>query len=70
MADTDITEGIQIGQAAEKSKQPDFPPNHMPDCGNPANLDTTPEQVPPVVSDYGFPIASTILTDDRLPHSL
>jgi hypothetical protein len=46
MADTDITEGIQIGQDAEKSKQPDFPPNHMTDCGNPANLDATPEQVP------------------------
>jgi hypothetical protein len=70
MADTDITEGIQIGQDAEKSKQPDFPPNHMPDCGNPANLDTTPKKVPPVVSDYGFPIVLTILADDRMPHSL
>ncbi len=67
MADTDITEVIQFGQDAEESKQPDFKPNHKPDCGNPANLDATPEQVPPVVSDCGFPIMSTILADDRMP---
>ncbi|KAJ6001225.1 hypothetical protein N7481_001634 [Penicillium waksmanii] len=51
MADTDITEVIQFGQDAEESKQPDFTPDHKPDCGNPANLDATPEQVPPVITD-------------------